>query len=323
MSDIDKDIMNSFVSSFADDTKIGHAVNDDNDPNTLQNDLNKIYRWTFENMVFNDDKFESINYGRNIPEPDFHIYTTASNREISRTLTVKDLGVLTDDDGRFITQIRKTVSRAKSLSGFIFRTFATRGVKPMLTLWKTLVLPVLDYCCQLWSPSTKGLIQELEAVQRSFTYRISGMANFNYWERLEKLRLYSLERRRERYQIIYIWKIINGLVPNTTGLTCTENARRGCLCDIPDYKSIPNKKIQHLRDNRFKVRGARLFNTLTIELRNKKNCSAESFKGQLDNFLSSVPDQPILPGYMNQYGSNSLIYVANTVRGHGGHRMDT
>ena len=30
----------------------------------------------------------------------------------------------------------------------------------MLTLWKSLVMPILDYCSQLWSPSKVGEIQQ-------------------------------------------------------------------------------------------------------------------------------------------------------------------
>jgi hypothetical protein len=36
------------------------------------------------------------------------------------------------------------------------------------------VRPV-KYCCQLWAPIEEGAVRKLEAVQRTFTYRISGM----------------------------------------------------------------------------------------------------------------------------------------------------
>jgi hypothetical protein len=53
-------------------------------------------------------------------------------------------------------------------------------------------------------------------VQQTFMYRISDMRelNLNYWEKLKHLGLYLLERRRERYIILYIWKMITGLAPN-------------------------------------------------------------------------------------------------------------
>ena len=51
-----------------------------------------------------------------------------------------------------------------------------------------------------------------------------------YHERLKSLGLYSLQRRRERYCIIYIWKIIEGLAPNfsnpVTGTVSERNAGR-------------------------------------------------------------------------------------------------
>ena len=53
----------------------------------------------------------------------------------------------------------------------------------------------------------------VEKVQRSFTRFISGMAGLSYTERLAVLKLYSLQRRRERYIVIYVWKILDGLVP--------------------------------------------------------------------------------------------------------------
>ena len=40
------------------------------------------------------------------------------------------------------------------------------------------------------------------------------MCFISYSKRLDVLKLYSLQRRRERYDIIYMWKIIEGLVPN-------------------------------------------------------------------------------------------------------------
>jgi hypothetical protein len=59
-------------------------------------------------------------------------------------------------------------------------------------------------------------VRKLEAVQRTFSSRISGMRelDLNYWERLKPLGLYSLERRRKRYIIVYTWKMITGLARN-------------------------------------------------------------------------------------------------------------
>ena len=78
-------------------------------------------------------------------------------------------------------------------------------------------LPILDYCSQLWSPSKVGDIQQIEQIQKSFTRKIRFASRKDYWERLEQCHLFSLQRRRERYRIIYVWKILEGIVPNLSG----------------------------------------------------------------------------------------------------------
>ena len=40
------------------------------------------------------------------------------------------------------------------------------------------------------------------------------MQNLSYHQRLNALRLYSLQRRLDRYIVIYMWKILENLVPN-------------------------------------------------------------------------------------------------------------
>ena len=48
----------------------------------------------------------------------------------------------------------------------------------------------------------------LEQIQRSFTSKLEGLNELNYYQRLKKLDIYSLERRRDRYIILYIFKIL-------------------------------------------------------------------------------------------------------------------
>ena len=66
----------------------------------------------------------------------------------------------------------------------------------------------------------------LESVQRNFTSMISGMQDKDYMDRLASLKMYTQERRRERYQIIFIWKISQGLVQGYH-MVFTSSDRRG------------------------------------------------------------------------------------------------
>ena len=80
----------------------------------------------------------------------------------------------------------------------------------MLTLYKILVRPQLEYCVQFWTPHYRKDVNTLERVQRKFTRMVPMMRNFSYEDRLEKLELFSLQRRW-RGDLIEMFKIIRRL----------------------------------------------------------------------------------------------------------------
>ena len=190
----------------------------------------------------------------------------------------------------------------------------------MVTLWKSLVLCHLDYCSQLWSPSNIGSIQSLELLQKAFVNRIEGMSCLNYWEQLRALRLQSLERRRERYRIIYTWRIIEGQVPNldVTPIELTVSHRRGRSCVLPTINNTAAQRIKTIRFASLPFKGPRLFNCLPKDIRGLTKCTVAVFKAKLDKFLSTLPDQPLIPS-MTAYReceSNSIIDWVNHQRRH-------
>ena len=126
-----------------------------------------------------------------------------------------------------------------------------------------------------------------------YTKKIPAVGHMNYWERLRSLRIYSQQRRLERYRIIYTWKILEGLVPNC-GLILVENSRRGRLVEIPPLKGKPS--VRKLREQSFQVDGPKLFNSLPKYLRDLTKVPVEELKEQLDKFLETIPDQPCIGG---------------------------
>ena len=310
IGDINKEVAKSFVSSFADDTRVGHYISSQADAKALQADLNAIYKWaTTNNMQFNSDKFECIRYGTDNILKENNTYVSDTGCTIETKETIKDLGVTISCDGTFKAHILNTVETAKKLCGWILRTFKTRKAVTMVPLFKSLVLSKLDYCCQLWSPRKKGDIQQIEMIQRSFLRKIEEVRHLNYWEQLGKLKMKSHERRRERYLIIYTWKVLEAQVPAIGGIRSSENARRGRLCIIPGLNNRAPERIRNLREASFTTHGPRLFNTLPAKVRNITGCSIDTFKAKLDRHLSLVPDEPQIQGYTAQRRSetNSLL----------------
>ena len=309
IADINSNVRFSTVSSFADDTRVLHSIESGADCVQLQEDLDVIYSWAVENnMCFNGDKFEVLRYSTS-GEPVPFLYKTLEGLDIREVTSTVDLGVIMSSSASFSEQVSSASSKARKRMGWILRVFMTRERLPMLTLYKSIVLPLLEYCCQLWCPSAVGMIQQLESVQRTFTFRIGGLQDSDYWNRLKILKLYSIERRRERYAIIYVWKILNRIVPNLDGvaaLTTHTSGRRGLICNIPQLSSRATQRITTLRENSFAVRGPRLFNVLPRDLR-AYDGELDGFKRLLDRFLSNVPDQPNLPNYSQSAANNSLL----------------
>ena len=313
LGDIDEDVKSAFVSSFADDTRVMGKVSSENDVVNLQSDLESIYQWSeWNNALFNSDKFECLRYGSNSDIKESTHYLSNSGTEIESKETLKDLGVKMSANANFNDHICSSIQSAQQKCAWILRTFATRARRPMLLLWKSLVQPKLDYCSQLWSPTAVGHIQRLEMVQKAFVSKIIGMRQYDYWQQLHELKLYSLQRRRERYITIYIWKVLEKMVPNF-GIT-VNHRRHGRFCEVPHIKANAPSRIRNLRYSSLAVKGPRLFNIMPSHIRNKKSCSVEHFKSALDKYLQTIPDHPRLPG-LTRYcrnASNSLMDMIET-----------
>ena len=262
------------------------------------------------NMSSNDDKFELIQHHASIRNFQtlselpfvFHdncYFTSQTTIEPSNHTT--DLGVIVENNLSFKMHISDIVQRARNKLSWALSVFISRNVEVVLTLYKSLVRPIVDYCCVLWSPMKICEIAAIEGIQRTATSKISSLSSLNYWQRLKKLRLMSLQRRRERYAIIYMYKILHKLVPNDIGITFHDNPRRGIKAEVP---SIPRFR-SHLSsfDASFAVRGPALWNLLPKYV-NTAN-SVATFKEKLDQFIMEYPDMPPVNGYTPP-NSNSL-----------------
>ena len=83
----------------------------------------------------------------------------------------------------------------------------------MMTLHRAFVLPLLEYFHHLWCPRAIGMIRQMEAIHRCLTFQIRKVLEYNYWERLQRLKLYSLQWMKEIYAVIYTWKILSNHIP--------------------------------------------------------------------------------------------------------------
>ena len=323
IDDLDSDLLCSTASKYADDTRVTANITNSNDEENFQKELdNKIYQWgPKNNMTLNGDKFEHLHVGNNLQ----HIktsYKDPSGKVIEEKDHIKDLGVTISNDLSWNKHITEVVSKARMMSGWVLRTFSTRENIPMKTMWNSQVRPILDYCSPLWSPSPNnfGNIDLLESTQRAFTRCISGMEGLDYAQRLKALNMNSVQRRHERYKIIYLYKIKSDLVPNISeshSLQFYPNKRFGSTCKIPTFPLYGNKAMK-ARNASFALTASSLWNSLPVEIRNVSGVSVDTFKRKLDKLLRNYPDDPRGSSTgicINQQGSlsNSLYDLSRNV----------
>ena len=146
------------------------------------------------------------------------------------------------------------------------------GKKSFIRIFRTmgnyaLVIAIIEYESIIWSPHKKCDINSIEAIQRSFISKLDGLKDKNHHERLKCLKLYSLERRRDRYDILYAYKILKRTVPNVC-LQFKWSSRRGRSLVPPPVTKNSSDHAKTVRNSSYRSRVTRLFNSLPTVLRN-------------------------------------------------------
>ena len=315
-------IVDSTLSCFADDSRITKKITTTSDVKTLQSDLHNVENWSKENnMSLHDEKFEllchSIKSRSLISELPYHQqyfqYQTNNGVDINPQPIVRDLGVNVTDDISWTPHINSIADGARKMSAWTLSVFKDRSELTMMTLYKAMIRSRVEYCSPLWNPSKVGDIQTLENIQRSFTSRIEGYASLNYYQRLVKLKLMSLQRRRERYIIIHMFKILQNTSPNEMNITFTYNDRRGIQAVVPPLHRHAPKRAQQKYDSSFSVVGPKLWNT--IPKSTTLQSTLNSFKSSLQKFLDATPDEPPTRGYTTANANSLLHWRGQTVSG--------
>ena len=114
----------------------------------------------------------------------------------------------------------------------------------------------------------------------------------------------SLQRRRERYLLIHMWKILNGCSPNDIDIKFCDPSRKGVRAKVPSLCKSSSLRNQSLYDHSFAVQGPRLWNTIPAHLH--QLTEPATFKSALTKYLLTIPDTPPVVGYVGA-NSNSLL----------------
>ena len=100
------------------------------------------------------------------------------------------------------SEIDQCIAKANQKIGWIACNIISRESSVMLSIYKSLVRPLLEYAVQVWNPVPRhgnwSTFLDIEGVQRRFTRINDGIGLLPYSERLSILGLTTLGERRCR-----------------------------------------------------------------------------------------------------------------------------
>ena len=202
-----EDNISSKVLKYADDTKVFRKVTNDTDKQSLQDDLDKLVKWSEKWQMllhFGKCKCIPIEHG-NMDEE----YKTGE-AVLGRNTQEKDWGLTFSADMKVSEQCGIAASKGNKMLWLIRRTITYKEKQLILPLYKAIVRPHLEYCIQAWRPYRKKDVDKLERIQRRVTKIIPELRYLSYESRLLQCGLTTLETRRLRRDQIEVFKIVYG-----------------------------------------------------------------------------------------------------------------
>ena len=210
MSTLDEHLKFCQLKYYADDAKIFMRVKNANDAHIFQNEIDNIIKWS-EDMQLNIAISKCFIMHLN-PKKSINFKYHMNDLELVKSSIIRDLGILVDENLTFEDHFTKIIEKAGLMSNILLANFKCRNLFFLKTIFKSYVRPVLEYGNEILHPQLLKDIVRIESVQRSFTRRIPLLKNKNYPQRLKSLDLQSLELRRIKSGLCYIFKILNKLV---------------------------------------------------------------------------------------------------------------
>jgi len=98
------------------------------------------------------------------------------------------------------------------LTYLLYKYYISKDPTTLTKAFTAYVRPILEYTSSIWSPYLVDAVRKIESVQRTFTKRIRSMKSMSYASRLSALALESLETRRLRLNLIYLYNMLFGKV---------------------------------------------------------------------------------------------------------------
>ena len=208
-NDIDEAVVIiDIAKKFADDSKGAHAICGPNDQLVLQQSIDNLDEWCLKwGMSFNTSKCKIIHVGRNNPNYDYSM----NGETLQTSDTEKDIGFNIHSSLKPSIHCNIIAKKAHTVLSLVSRNFHYRDKKTFVNLYCQHVRPILEYASPVWSPWLECDKKVVEDVQKRMVKMISGLNGQTYEEKLTEIGLQTLEYRREKADMVQVFKMLKGI----------------------------------------------------------------------------------------------------------------
>ena len=261
----------SDVRMYADDTNLTFASKDPNELfSSLTHDLGNLKQWLDSNRLsLNVLKTKCLFTGTrqkiSLLPSDPHI--SLDGYSIERVNSYKCLGVQVDETLSWEAHISEVIGKVAKVLAALRRLRPICPQSALVTIYKSLILPHLDYCSAVWGCIGNGLSQKLEKLQNRAARIITGSS----WDAssapiLHALKWDSLADRRVKQLKSLMFKTVNNLVPEYVSdkFASINTIHRHNLRGAQHNLFIPRPNSEALKKS-FRYRGAVTWNSLSAE----------------------------------------------------------
>ncbi len=280
LNDLPSVLMNSTITMYADDTAIYYESNDMSELEVmLQEDMNLIYNWLCVNKLsLNVAKSKSMVFSLRTHDSN-SLNITVCGQVLEEVTQYKYLGIFLDKKLNFDFHIESICSGAKKKLALLGRTRKFVTKESSLLLYKTLLLPVLDYGDVLYGTASIASLAKVQRIQNS-ACRIVLFADkrTHIVDLHRELNLLELHMRRKFHLDTLVFKCMHNLAPR---YLCNLLESLNQITDVQTRALTQgNLKVPRTRtktaEKSFSVRGPASWNSLSLIL---KECeSLYSFK---------------------------------------------
>ena len=262
---------------FADDTNLIYSGKDLNRVcEIVSHELNKLSKWFAVNKLsLNVSKTNYIIfYSKNVPN---ETRVTINGKEIDRVYDIKFLGVHVDCKLNWKKHVEYIQTKISKNVYIIYTLKYILDKAVLFTLYNTLVLPYMTYCCEVWGNTYRSTLDFLFLLQKK-VLRTVVKADFLSHTKpifydLQTLNIYDII---ELKTAVVMFKAYHNLLPHSTQMYFKLNVNVHKYNTRQEEQFVTNYRRTTLKSMCLSNIGVKLWNNVPSEL--KKCKTTTSFK---------------------------------------------